>query len=129
MQQEHPAATMMHERREHSLEGVERLCVCMCVCVFEDEADLEYEQGVEFATQSAQSANFVHVLSSNALIRNCAEFGQEMRMFNRHYWYIKNPLCPGQFMSIVFSCICIYRRFTLASTVSLQPWIHPFFPS
>jgi hypothetical protein len=67
MQQELPAAAMMHERREDFLEGVERLCVCMCVCVFEDESDLEYEQGVEFATQSAQSANFVHVLSSNAL--------------------------------------------------------------
>jgi hypothetical protein len=76
---------MTHERRDDFLEGVERLCVCMCVCVFEDEADFEYEQGVEFATQSVQSANFVHVLSSNAPIRNCAEFGQEMRTFDRHY--------------------------------------------
>jgi hypothetical protein len=54
------------------------------VCVFEDEADLEYEQGVEFATQSAQSADFVHVPCSDALIRNFAEFGQETRMFDRH---------------------------------------------
>jgi len=52
--------------------------------VFEDEADLEYEQGVEFATQSAQSADFVHVPCSDALIRNFAEFGQETRMFDRH---------------------------------------------
>jgi len=79
------AEDMTHERREDFLEGVERLCVCMCVCVFEDEADLEYEQGWNSQLKSAQSANFVHVLSSNALIRNCAEFGQEGRMCNRHY--------------------------------------------
>ncbi len=35
------------------LEGVERLCVCMCVCMFEDEANLEYDHGVEFVTQNA----------------------------------------------------------------------------
>jgi hypothetical protein len=35
------------------LEGVERLCVSVCVCMFEDEVGLEYEHGVEFATQSA----------------------------------------------------------------------------
>jgi hypothetical protein len=39
----------------------------------------------------------------------------------RHYWSIENPFCPGQFMSIVSSCICLYRRFILAST-------HCFFP-
>lgn len=105
------------------------LCMRVFVCVFEDEADLEYEQGVEFATQSAQSADFVHVPCSDALIRNFAEFGQETRMFHRDCWSIENPLCPGQFMSTVFSYLCRCRRFILASTVSLQPWIHPFFPS
>jgi hypothetical protein len=114
-------------------ESWEIVCLYVCmrvfVCVFEDEADLEYEQGVEFATQSAQSADFVHVPCSDALIRNFAEFGQETRMFHRDCWSIENPLCPGQFMSTVFSYLCRCRRFILASTVSLQPWIQPFFPS
>ncbi|CAN5975924.1 unnamed protein product [Sphagnum jensenii] len=54
---------MTHERREDFLEGVERLCICMCVCVFEDEADLEYEQGS--AEPSSQGSTLKLVNSTN----------------------------------------------------------------
>jgi hypothetical protein len=101
---------------------LERDTESLCVCIWR-WSWLEVCAGCGIcAIKSAESWNFVRVLSSSkALIRNCAEFGQVTRMFDRNYWSIEPSSLPS----------AVHVNFLLAwmSVYDIASCIHNFSPA